>query len=955
MSVEQLSAELQKKTRQIDMLDSTIMKMKNEMDATKKQLADLRKDNNTKNTRCAELESSNERMAKEIRNREQTMKVLTDQVATLKSSGRGSPQVRSPSLNQSIGSTLSNRSTVSSPTAVSAETENLRNEVFQLQAEVERLRNASTQPRGGRGFGTTTFGGSAAMDVNRIRALNDEVTTWKTRSENLMAELKVAQRKLAATDAEMARSNERAARAGEAQAKMESQLRSSQAEVSQLRELAQQSTRELQMQLKRYEGDASRLAADADKVSTQSVYMQRRIDALLTEKTSLETTASEALAAATKARDAARMAQAQQEEMSKEMEMKSVQMAQLYAELERVRLGKAASDAQFEQLTNKLTSAHMESANQQAFAKDMAGLAGNASEHAMELERQVNAMRERADAAELAIEALRSQLALSQADAGAKAEAQRATNDALEHANSTLDTMRMERKEMNSVKGALEDAQSRLELRVKELEADLGLREATVAEMTDLIDTMRADLVAKSNALAVAQAQADHTENALGTTKSKAAAEMSETQAFMNQQSDELEALVLAKEAAEQAQRDADESADNARRALIKTSTELAAVLQDLEETRAEANAEGERSEALSLLLSEREAELSSLRQQLGKAEATALQAESLIEQTQADMKRLEDANELDAARMAEISDLKDELAAKQKALDTANGTIKELERKIEDLREELSTASERNARMQSNFEDAEDRISQYEQERGAAAISVQDARSIQREFELRVADAKRAEKEAVEELDRANAEIAELKEQLAVAETTIGSLQDDLDEYKQEAIAEADWRARAGELEAELEEKLVELEQTQAAAVAAKERVNVLTEMHVAGAAAGAAVGAAAVGADGPTTPEVDVEEEESEFLAPYPAPEQALPEFEQEAEEEAEFGAPAPEAYGQYDDPEEASDEPIEVHAAVYDDEEEEDEHAGAAEVAATENVPAHKISVDDDEDSL
>lgn len=117
MSVEQLSAELQKKTRQIDMLDGTIMKMKTEMEATKKQLADLRKvfpvilrsplvkqhshsfythfqDNNTKNTRCTELEASNERMAKEIRNREQTMKVLTDQVAALKSSGRGSPQVR---------------------------------------------------------------------------------------------------------------------------------------------------------------------------------------------------------------------------------------------------------------------------------------------------------------------------------------------------------------------------------------------------------------------------------------------------------------------------------------------------------------------------------------------------------------------------------------------------------------------------------------------------------------------------------------------------------------------------------------------------------------------------------------------------------------------------------------------------------------------------------------------
>lgn len=41
--VEQLSNELQKKNRQIDMLDSTINKLNTDMEAFKKQVADLRK------------------------------------------------------------------------------------------------------------------------------------------------------------------------------------------------------------------------------------------------------------------------------------------------------------------------------------------------------------------------------------------------------------------------------------------------------------------------------------------------------------------------------------------------------------------------------------------------------------------------------------------------------------------------------------------------------------------------------------------------------------------------------------------------------------------------------------------------------------------------------------------------------------------------------------------------
>lgn len=41
--VEQLSADLQKKSRQIDMLESTIAKLNNDLEASKKQIAILRK------------------------------------------------------------------------------------------------------------------------------------------------------------------------------------------------------------------------------------------------------------------------------------------------------------------------------------------------------------------------------------------------------------------------------------------------------------------------------------------------------------------------------------------------------------------------------------------------------------------------------------------------------------------------------------------------------------------------------------------------------------------------------------------------------------------------------------------------------------------------------------------------------------------------------------------------
>ena len=127
-------------------------------------------------------------------------------------------------------------------------------------------------------------------------------------------------------------------------------------------------------------------------------------------------------------------------------------------------------------------------------------------------------------------------------------------------------------------------------------------------------------------------------------------------------------------------------------------------------------------------------------------------------------------------------------------------------------------------------------------------------------------------------------------------------------------------------------------LEQTQAAATAAKERVSVLTEIHTAagGAVAGAAVGAAVNAAitDGPATPApaIDIDEETAD-----------------ETQDNTYNGAvdEITTAGGVYDDAEEEEEDTEVVHAAVVDTEEEDSPGPAAG-------VSGHKIS-DDDEDLL
>ena len=671
------------------------------------------------------------------------------------------------------------------------------------------------------------------MDVNRMRALNDEVSTWKTRAENLMAEVKVAQRKAATAEAELERSNDRAARVAEAQVKAETLLKSSQAEVAQLRDLASQSTRSLQDQLKRSEGESNRLAASADNVSSQVDVLQRRLDAVLNEKASLESTTGEALASASKARDVARIAQASEQEMAKELENKSVQVAQLYVELDRVRNGKQASDAQFEALTSKLTAAHQATASEQAQAKTMASLAGDADQLASDMEQQLKTTRERADAAELAIEALKSQLALAHADAGAKFEAQRATTDALDSVNTQLEALQVEKGSVVAGRAVAEDAHGRLELRVKELQADLGQRDATIIEMTDVLDTLRSDLAQKSSALATALAQAENTEGALGSIKNKSAVEMSDMHLTLAGQSDVLDAAVAAKEAAELALKDATSTAENASRAALKAAQDVKAVEEELEETKAGLEAEADRAEALSQLLTDREAELSSLRQQLAKSEAVAMQAESLQDAASLDQQRLGDAAERHGLLSDDLAAVKDELTAKQTALDAAVGGIKDCERTIESLALDVKESEARVTALQKALEEAEDRIATYEQDKAGTQMNVGDARSAQRDAEIAAADAKQVAQEAAMEVQRVKEELEDTKLRLAAAEKTVVSLGDEADDVRMTTSSDLEWKRRAAELEAALAVSRAELVAVKTSADAERQRLTAVAAMR--------------------------------------------------------------------------------------------------------------------------
>lgn len=683
------------------------------------------------------------------------------------------------------------------------------------------------------------FGSSAGVDVNRMRALNDEVATWKSRAENLMAEVKVAQRKAASAEAEVERVEGRAARAAEAQAKAETQLKSVQAEIAQMRDNATQSSRDLNTQLKKSEAETNRLAADADKVSNHANALQRRVDALLTEKASLESTAAEALASASKARDAARLAKANEEEMGKVLEEKSVELVQVYAELERVKAGKAASDAQFEALTSKLTHAHEETAAQQAAFNDIVVHADTSELASKELERQVKSQRERADAAELAVEALKAQLALAHAEAGAKAEAQRVATDALDQVNAQMEALRLEKNNVAASRDAGQDATARLDLNIRELQAQLGQRDATIMEMTEVLDTLRADLQAKSEALGEAQVAVENTTGALGTVKNKSAADASEMQDFMTMLNQELEVAVKKREDAELAAKQATEALDNARRAAIKSAQDAEEAGKEVEEMKSELMAEADRAEALSQLLADREAELSSLRNQVAKAEAVALQAEGLAEQADVDQRRLNEAGERHAAVEEELSTLKEELQGKQRALEAAVGAAKDAERKVDAIKVELKTAEERISELQATVEETEDRISAYESDKAAGAMAVGDARSAQRDLEIAAADANKAASGAAAELQTTREELEAAQQRLEAAERSVMELTHELNDGRAAIASATAWKARVAELEGQLRGSEQALEEATSNAAAQKERLETMNAVREAEVAA--------------------------------------------------------------------------------------------------------------------
>eukprot|EP00889_Picochlorum_renovo_P005785 jgi/Picre1/32815/NNA_008145.t1 len=194
--------------------------------------------------------------------------------------------------------------------------------------------------------------------------------------------------------------------------------KSAQEEVMQLRELAAQDS----SALKSHHADA----------------LQKKIDALVTEREAMERAKDEALALANKAKDSARTALADKDLLSKELDEKVVSFASLKAKYDSLEASKRASDAQFEALCAKLNAAHSVAQMNEANAQAMAGTASKAEMDASQLLKRLEATQERCDAAELSMEGLRAQLESTQEELKAKCEEHNQLSNAFEEATTKM-------------------------------------------------------------------------------------------------------------------------------------------------------------------------------------------------------------------------------------------------------------------------------------------------------------------------------------------------------------------------------------------------------------------------------------------------------------------------------------------------------------------------------------
>lgn len=684
---------------------------------------------------------------------------------------------------------------------VSPRVSGLVKQVEDLKREISILSSPSSKGTAVRSS-PLSGGRDSSGEMNRMKALNDELMTWKDRSESLMAELQSTKRKFASMENEMVRTRELLSQVQEGKEKLERQYTSAKEEIAQLRAVAAQNSTDLKTQLKHSQGVAARHASDADTVSSHAETLQRKMSALVVEKESVEKSRDDALSLMTAAKDAARAASAEKESIAKQLDDALLDLASIKAKYASLEASKRASDAQFEALCAKLESAHSAAQLNESNAAAMAGRASDAHENSSLLLKRLQATQERCDAAELSIEAMRAQLGAVQDTLDAKCEEHHAVVAALEEATNALSSMKVDGGDLVSQKNTLLTSRALMEEKVANLAKDVAERDSRICDMEDHMSSLRSSLETALADVKQKDALLQNAEQALARVTSKSIAEGSTFEAHTGELGEELETAMEQADAAERKAKEAQDLYVNAVETTKRLRESLDAVTAELDETKEFLQAESDRADALSGLLENREDDLKTLRQELSEMKSKAYQADDVLEELAESGKKMDAVHQEVTTAQEHIASLQDQLEAKDKEFEKVVAMKKDGELRIESLENALSDKIAQIEDIKQRLEEAEDSLKSFEERALQAEMKASDARSECRDFEVAAEDAQR-------EIERLNAELQAIKQEVEILQNgshTEGARIDAFPDAPEVDNAEAMYQEQVSKLQTLLE-----------------------------------------------------------------------------------------------------------------------------------------------------
>jgi len=523
---------------------------------------------------------------------------------------------------------------------------------------------------------------------------------------------------------------------------------------------------------------AARHASDADMVSTHADSLQKRVEALVIEKETMEKTKDDALNLANQAKAAARAAIAEKESLAKELDEKVVFIASLKARYDSLEASKRASDAQFEALHAKLESAYSAAQMNEANAAAIAGQASHAEDASAQLLQRLQAMQERCDAAELSMEASRAQIENLEDTLKAKCEQYDQVVSDLEEATSKVEALTKNGGVTADEKNAVVLANSLLEQKMANLMQDLSDRDETIRQLTEQVDSLTNSLSKQMEDIQEKDLLLQNAGNALESVKSKSEVN---TSGLETQANDLISQLELEKERADKAEENAREARAlhlSAMEATKKLQATLTFKDEEFENMRQMLKAESERSDALSELMNNRDEDIKLLRQEVAELKAKASQADDLLLEGEDGLKKLDAVHANLAHAQEEIATLKDEVEEKAKELQQSISIRKDKDRKIESLEAAITDLNSQVQYVGKSLEETEDKLRGYEERALQAEMNASDAKSLTRDYELAKIDAEKEIESLTQSLENAQKELRELQEERSIVphhDTSLG------------------------------------------------------------------------------------------------------------------------------------------------------------------------------------